>query len=69
MMYNLSLIGSWIYLIGISAVLVYFSYMAYELYEHFERLEEQCEREARKSFEKLFELEVLSTRIFLLTNR
>jgi len=43
--------------------------MAYELYEHFERLEEQSEREARKSFEKLFELEVLITRIFLLTNR
>jgi len=69
MIYKLSLIGAWLFGVGISGVLVYFSYVAYELYEHFEQLEEQSEREARKSFAKLFELEVLRTRIFLLTNR
>jgi hypothetical protein len=68
-LYYLSLFLAWLLGMGICAILVFYSYQAYLLVDHFDRLEDQCEREARKSFEKLFELEVLRTRIFLLTNR
>ena len=68
MIYKLSLIGAWLFGVGISAVLVYFSYVAYELYEHFEQLEDQCEREGLKSLQKMVELEVFKYRIERLTN-
>jgi hypothetical protein len=68
-LYYLSLFLAWLLGMGICAILVFYSYQAYLLVDHFDRLEDQCEREARKAFGKLFELEVLKTRIDLLTNR
>ena len=65
----IALIFAWLFGVIFAGILVYFCYQFYELLEHFEALEDRAERDSHQALKKMVELEVLRTRIFLLTNR